>query len=126
MKTIEERVRKLERWNRILITLFFVAGLGVVMGQAKAKPELIEAGAIKVTDVFAARIQLQDGTGKTRVYMSVGDAGPVLDFQNAREKPLLSIGISEGTGNLTGIGPHVSLMDERGRTVRRFSIVQER
>ena len=103
--TIEERLTKLERKNRMLtLALAFVALAAVLvvttgMGSAEAVPE----------EVKAHRFILVDAYGKARAGMAMDNAGPRLDLLD--ENGNVRVGLTV----VKGIGPRLGLWDENGK-----------
>jgi len=97
---MEARLKKLERMNRILCLGLGLALLPWLVGAANKVPELIEGTKGKFGTIEAQKIVLVDDAGKQVGTLAGQKNGASLTIQDGNGKSRLFVGMSEGNPSL--------------------------
>src|SRR4029077_8822292 len=123
LRDLVERLDKLEKRNRRLqrglIAVFTALSAIVLMGQAAPSPRVVEA----------QKFVIKDADGKVRGWLGIIGKGSELTLGNANAQPMISLEVSNDSGDLHFYGsrrsgmnlginsgnPSVSILDADGR-----------
>jgi hypothetical protein len=111
---VETRLRKLERWNKVLLAGLALALLPWLVAAAKEIPDLLEGKNGKFQTVAAAGFSMQDDQGNKYGGLTAKKDGSSLIITDGNGKTRLFLGILKGN-------PSLLFADKDGRTVASYA-----
>ncbi|MCP5151572.1 MAG: hypothetical protein H6983_14945 [Ectothiorhodospiraceae bacterium] len=116
-RTLEQRIRKVERQNRWLKVLILLVALGT---GGLVYFELFPEGVIVQKTLMESReIKLLDNNGNARLFLRMYSRVPVLQIFDSNGKPRMSLGLRFDDT------PFIDLSDKRGNTRATFEMTEE-